>query len=186
MPYTVAQLAYLAGLIDGEGHITIELSGVKTRPNHQVTACIVNTDHNMILWLRENFGGIIYMQPRGKGVDRTRVRDCYRWVMHTDLQDHVLPQLLPFLITKKSRAEIAIEFRKTIKTEYRKTGLPPEVFQKREELRLAIKAINGAPPPSPIPLPLIAPTRHPQKGRNAKKSGVPVIQNGFSLDQIEG
>ena len=182
MAYTVEQLAYLAGMIDGEGHITIELGGVKTRPNHQVTACVVNTAPSLILWLRENFGGIIYTQRHEDIVSRKR--HCYRWVMHTDLQDKVLPLLLPYLTIKKEQAELAIEFRKTISSGHRKGGLPPEVFQKREELRAAIKKLNANPNLPPIPLHLIAPTRHPQKGKYAKQSGVPVIQDGFKLDQI--
>src|SRR3990167_3625091 len=137
MEYTVEELAYLAGIIDGEGHITIELGGVKTRPNHQVIACSVNTAPSLILWLREHFGGIIYTQHH-ENIESRR-RHCYRWVMHTDLQDKLLPQLLPYLLIKSEQAKLAIAFRKTISHVYRKTGLPPSVFQEREALRLAIK-----------------------------------------------
>ena len=58
--YTIVQIAYLAGIVDGEGSIYIgnfscnPKTGTK---NYQTNMEVTNTDENLINWLMENIGG---------------------------------------------------------------------------------------------------------------------------------
>ena len=54
IPYTIAELAYLAGIIDGEGSIYIGnfSSNAKTGAlYYQTNMEVTNTDENLIKWL---------------------------------------------------------------------------------------------------------------------------------------
>ena len=60
--YTVAQLAYLAGIIDGEGSIYIGnfSCNKKTKvPYYQTNIQVTNTDKTLIDWLFDIFGGLV-------------------------------------------------------------------------------------------------------------------------------
>jgi hypothetical protein len=54
-----ADIAYLAGILDGEGHIT---------PTLKVQ--VASTDPELLAWLRSRFGGGVYSQRPGKGAQR--------------------------------------------------------------------------------------------------------------------
>ena len=57
------KLAYLAGIIDGEGTIVIAKGKIrKGRINHpySLRLVVMNTDIRLIEWLKENFGGSIH------------------------------------------------------------------------------------------------------------------------------
>ena len=83
------KLAYLAGLIDGEGCLKIE--------NHGTIRLIIGmTDRKAIYWIYQTFGGNI-------GIDKTKKgKNFYVWRMNQgkDLF-YLLLLVMPFLITKK-------------------------------------------------------------------------------------
>ena len=187
MYHSVADLAYLAGLIDGEGHLTIE-SSVKAKNRtskhpegyrtHVVLVNVTNTDVPMIEWLYYTFGGRLYLQlPNDK---YRRMKTIYRWTMYGPLIDSLLPQVIPYLKTKKQQAEVIMQFRTTVSRDYRSGGLPPGTLEFREELRKEIRRLNNLPPVPPLSLPLVA--LAPKKAVR----GFQDIQSGFILDQTEG
>jgi len=49
---------YLAGLIDGEGMITINFYGTRPRPRMRPLISIANTDKDLITWVRTRLGGV--------------------------------------------------------------------------------------------------------------------------------
>ena len=94
--------AYIAGFLDGEGCISIAASS--GYPSLQVTAN--NTEEEPLLFIQKVFGGSIYWR-RPTSV---KCKDVYCWSIHGSSAIEVLEILLPFLIVKKERALLAIEF----------------------------------------------------------------------------
>lgn len=83
------KVAYLAGLVDGEGHLKVEKSGT-------IRLTIGMSHHGTIQWIYDNFGGNMTEQKTSKG------KPFYVWRMNQgkDLF-YLLLLLIPFLVTKK-------------------------------------------------------------------------------------
>lgn len=119
--YTIAQIAYLAGIIDGEGSIYIGnfSSNPKTGTLHyQTNMEVTNTDEKLIDWLMDNIGGRRTKYTHKQTPKNSR-RDVYRWMVSGDLLTHLCHLLLPYLIIKKRQCEIMINMRKT----FQRTGM---------------------------------------------------------------
>jgi hypothetical protein len=119
--YTISQIAYLAGIIDGEGSIYIGnfSSNPKTGSLHyQTNMEVTNTDEKLIDWLINNIGGR-KSKYTFKQTPKNSRRDVYRWIVSGDLLTQLCYLLLPYLIIKKRQCEIMIEMRKT----FQKTGM---------------------------------------------------------------
>ena len=101
-----AKVAYLAGIIDGEGTI-----GFYQRSNGYGSAYYVavwNTDLELITWVHENFGGKFWTQLRNGPLG---TKPLYRVIWNKRIHIiAVLEQVLPFLIVKKERANDMLGF----------------------------------------------------------------------------
>lgn len=101
---TTVEAAYLAGIVDGEGHI----SAVKTI-NHGSDyrywcVGVTNTDSNLGHWLLE-FGGTVGMRLRGK------YKPVYDWRISVTLDLHrFLTAIEPFLRIKGDKARACIQW----------------------------------------------------------------------------
>ncbi len=98
------QLAYLAGLIDGEGSITLYL-----HPKHRqmlLHLAVYNTNETVIDWLKLTFGGRKYKVGCRKN---TKHLQEYQWYMNGHFACDILVLVLPYLIIKQAKARIAIE-----------------------------------------------------------------------------
>lgn len=106
----VATLAYLAGIIDGEGHIGINVNlknpQRRTSPRYQSELVIVNSDKPLFEWLAENFGGAV--GPRKKAEDHHK--QTWRWKVGDKQAATILEAVLPYLRIKRKQAELLIEF----------------------------------------------------------------------------
>ena len=85
------KLAYLAGLIDGEGYLKVEKWGT-------IRLIIGMTDRKTIYWIKNNFGGNVTKQLTAKK------KGFYVWRMNQgkDLF-YLLLLVIPFLVTKKKK-----------------------------------------------------------------------------------
>jgi hypothetical protein len=98
-------MSYFAGFFDGEGYIGID-RGRGTR--FYVLKCeATNIDLNVLALLKQQFGGKILLDCR-KGVNR---RPVGRWTVESKSAEAFLRAVVPFLIVKKERAELALCFR---------------------------------------------------------------------------
>lgn len=137
------RLAYLAGLIDGEGCATIvrvEHPSKKYPPRieHKARLLVVNTDKKMIEWCVKHFGGFLH-QRRFR---QTNWKDCYSWHRGIAKKDRAwLVSLIPYLITKKDRVKLLVDYIDLIGHPRFKTA--PEVIEKREAIRQEIKRLNA-------------------------------------------
>ena len=102
-------LAYIAGLFDGEGNIGIvkrrHLAG-RTVPTYHLVARVGMVDEIIPRWLQMAFGGYIHHRKR---LD-PKHRDVYTWSVGYNTATDFLKTILPFLKLKRPQAELAIKF----------------------------------------------------------------------------
>jgi hypothetical protein len=105
------KLAYAAGIIDGEGCICIYQKKIRNGKyagilkNYHLQVIVTQKDGKLIDWLIGNFGGSAYLHWKG-----TPTGYSHEWVLNYQNAAKFLKQILPFLIYKKSQAEVAIRF----------------------------------------------------------------------------
>jgi hypothetical protein len=100
-PLSEAQKAYIAGIIDGEGSITI-YANTGNYCYFEVT--VTNTNIKLINWLKETTGlGKISKDKRHSKLSK---KECYKWrVRRKEENLQLLKQIAPYLICKKEKAE---------------------------------------------------------------------------------
>ena len=138
IPGDIATLAYLAGIVDGEGHIGSSVAVAKRSLNESrnVRVVVINTDLRLIEWLEQTLGG-----SRGT-LSRTspRWKTSYRWCVYGHNADRLLRAVLPFLLLKREQAELAIALRAGPRTAF--TELPPGVVRRRKALASRLGALT--------------------------------------------
>lgn len=95
---TKLDLAYTAGLIDGEGCFF-----ARSSPAIKFS----NTDLGLINYLVKTFGGKVNTKQKLKN------KTFYSWYLYGQLAVDFTEQILPFLIYKKPQAELILNFYKT-------------------------------------------------------------------------
>lgn len=140
--YTISQLAYLAGIIDGEGSIYIgnfSSNPITGNPYYQTNMEVTNTEESLIIWLIDNFGGR-RCNYTAKQTPKNSRRTVYRWIISGEDLTELCHLLLPYLIIKKRQCEIMIEMRKTFERKRASLGrqgtmpLEPEILEQRKRL----------------------------------------------------
>ena len=115
-----AKYGYLAGIVDGEGTITIGRSeyvahrkAEGSRPARQynslgfhVKVSVKNTDLRLMKWLKNRFGGEYY-DAKSKNPSW---KDSYVWHHAAESKQEFLLAILPYLIIKREQALVALEF----------------------------------------------------------------------------
>lgn len=99
-------LAYLAGIVDGEGSFSLRLqkSGAVTLILH-----IYNSDKPLFDWILERFGGHLYEIHRKARVEKPQWQPVYDWNIGGQQARDLMERLLPYLIVKPAQARLAIE-----------------------------------------------------------------------------
>ncbi len=105
------KLAYLAGIIDGEG--TINITYFTKRNEYRMRLYVVNTDIRLIDWLESNFGGMKFHAKRHT-VNHPNWKEKWEWI-YIPSKDKLglLEALLPYMVIKSEQLTIAIEYLKT-------------------------------------------------------------------------
>jgi len=117
-------IGYFAGIVDGEGCIDITKGNRKNGKSYFTSRLhIVNTDINLMEWLKERIGmGSYYREHR----ERDNHKKCYTFVISAvnDLLG-ILKAIEPYLVIKKEKAqeiikllEDRIEWRKHLRRNY--------------------------------------------------------------------
>lgn len=109
IPSDPAVLGYLAGLFDGEGSVSIgaaKPTSVRHSVSHRLAVNISNNDEAVILWLRAELGGTVFITP-----PRTpRQNTSYRWVVQGVNAIPFLEAILSYSRVKPDRIVIALRF----------------------------------------------------------------------------
>jgi len=130
-------LAYAAGLFDGEGCVFISN---QNHPNSYILKVEVNmTDENSIRWLHKTFGG--HFNYNKKSNPRQKLQ--YRWTASGKDMANFIKLTLPFIRLKKERFELAILYYETISISHPcKGGISKETAILRKSIFNRIKKLN--------------------------------------------
>ncbi len=111
-----ANWPYLAGLIDGEGCITITIGcrywtnkdGIKTKyPAYCLQVTITNNSLKLMQYLIQHFGGVYYSHAR----KNPNANLGYIWMPKgMKNKETLLLSVLPYLVIKKEQANLALQF----------------------------------------------------------------------------
>jgi hypothetical protein len=110
-------LAYIAGLTDGEG--TIGITRVKERKrrvySYYLKVSIGMTNEYLPKWLKLSFGGVLYYHVRGK---YKNWKPTFDWIITGDQAGDFVKAIYSYLRIKKPQADLAREFL-TVKGKYK-------------------------------------------------------------------
>jgi hypothetical protein len=102
-----AKFSYLAGIIDGEGCITIGAGQKETCINYNAIVSVQNTSKKLIDWLQSKFGGQVYLSK--KATEKTKPAWMWRITKKKDIEILLLA-VLPYLIIKLEQAKTLLSF----------------------------------------------------------------------------
>ena len=110
---TGEELAYIAGIFDGEGTVTISSYKASRYGGSQRRLLMVllsSTDRSVVDYLRETFGGAITI---------TKVHDNHkeirRWTLSSRMAADFLYRVLPYLRIKREHAILGLDWQVTMK-----------------------------------------------------------------------
>ena len=147
-------LAYTAGIVDGEGCLTISKQIRKDRPSpsYRSSVTVSNTNPILIQFFKDNFEGVFYKHSDER-VDKNNKNwaTAYTWYCSCSNVVPFLESILPYLLLKKSQAIEIIKFQNTKSSYPRKSlgqgkGSSPlselEITEK-ESIYLKVKSMNS-------------------------------------------
>jgi len=141
---TPEQIAYFAGLLDGEGCIRIgrfHNSGGVLR--YRAFIQIAMTDEAPIDWLTSVVGGKKYIDWKRNDI---KSKVCYCWQTNAKEGAAILRRALKYLLVKRERADLYIRFSETLCSQGGKGEMRPlsdELLERRKELFEENKRLNS-------------------------------------------
>ena len=112
--HTVAERAYLAGIVDGEGSIQVRLRGVKggtaLRPGQfTLVVQVVNTSKPLIDWLVATWGGAVGFSPENREENR---KGKYTWTIAANNALALLDEIMEFMVIKRRQCVLGRRFQR--------------------------------------------------------------------------
>jgi hypothetical protein len=145
MNLTKAQLGYIAGVIDGEGSISIIKASGKYHFSYQLRLIVTNTDYRMLKWLKDTIG-YGNVAERKRKITQPNWSPVYIYSVTATKAKNLLVTIYPYLVIKREQADIAIEFTKTVLPQknniYGCKGMKPDILLKRQEFKSRINFLN--------------------------------------------
>ncbi len=135
---SMEDIAYTAGIIDGEGYVGIDKQcnsrwGEGT-PYYYARLAVANTGAQLISWLQSHWSGSV----NHRAPSNPRARDTWVWVVSTGQSAKVLSVVFPFLVLKKRQADTVIRFSRLSSGVVR----DKELMTRQQELYDEIKIYN--------------------------------------------
>lgn len=130
-------IGFIAGIIDGEGSITIEIQSkceVRKDNYYSVRLLVINTCKPLVDWLEKTLGGHVSTRKKIEGQ-----KYCYKWNICSYNARDILIMCLPYMIVKKKQAEVLIKFMNLDKGGWR---VPEYVKEARIQMYQELKALN--------------------------------------------
>lgn len=136
---------YLAGAIDADGCVGIAKMAQTVRGKslrYDARLQLTNTNLPFLELVKAQYGGHIKIANRGANTS-PKWKTGYQLCWGTKSSEVVIRQILPYLIIKKERAELALQLRSTM-GHFGGQGhrLPQEVIEKRENIFQRMKFLN--------------------------------------------
>src|SRR6266851_7520859 len=136
----VHELAYAAGIVDGEGSIGLSKTRRRgqTAQNWNVRLEVASTDWRLLYWLRNTFD----LGAIGNVHSRAGWRPCGRWTVHKRAAGEVIQAIRPYRVIKAEQADIALAFRASIEAKRSSLRLTLTQQLERDGLRDKLRALN--------------------------------------------
>ncbi len=147
MPSTITALlqheaAYIAGIMDGEGCISIHRKkNVRgTSPTFALFVNVTNTERKLLEWIQAKVGaGVITPKPKSN----SNWKLCHQLVFRTEEIESFLKAVLPYMIVRETQAKLMLEF---LTIEWKQTGdqktKPSAVRIEQELIQEEIEVLN--------------------------------------------
>jgi len=104
MSLTPTECAYIAGIIDGEGSLTIHKQRTGGK-GYVAKLDMGNTHKGVVTYLQNLFPGTVK-----KYIKESPYKDVWYWRIHASKIRELLPQIYPYLIIKKKLAKLYLEY----------------------------------------------------------------------------
>jgi hypothetical protein len=104
-------MAYMAGIMDGDGSFSIIKLKTNASPLYYPFLQLVNRREEMIDFCKKNFGGSVHLPAKHICKDGSEGNQVYRWRLRgIEHVGPVLENIIPFLKIKRDRAEFLRDF----------------------------------------------------------------------------
>lgn len=128
--------AYTAGLFDGEGSVGIYCP---VGGHHHVQVHLSSTDADILLWLKELFGGYVGSMTRPKDLVR---KPAWQWVVSSNGAKEFLQLIRPYSKMKGDQIDVALEFYSLVNVVGRRNILTTVELDARESLAQRLKVLK--------------------------------------------
>ncbi len=129
-------LAYVAGIIDGEGCISFSGNPTKSSHYNYILVQVVNTNEWLIRWLHMAFGGRFHLR-KDKREKAKGWKPTYQWSIGSMDALKFLELVYPYLKIKKPQAEIAIKYLEMRGQKYRRLTSKERLVAEAQNLMLS-------------------------------------------------
>lgn len=145
--YQSTHLAYMAGIIDGEGCFWIGEIPKKngdgyTTAHYRGVLKIDNTDKRLLDWMDTVFSGTSSARCRSTS-SRKFERTIFTWTATGDRLLDLCEQVIPYLVIKKEHCQNMINFRKTYTNKLGSNKLSDEQIEARRQCVLVSRNLNS-------------------------------------------
>ena len=144
--------AYCAGIVDGEGCISLTMHQQPTKAGWKDQVChkvyVSNTDKRLLEWFVGVTGlGAVKSYSPGRSTrlerfDPARVKPLYVWAIWGSGIRQFLPQILPYLILKREHAELILESLAITRGQGYGSHLMEEQKERRREIAVRMRELN--------------------------------------------
>lgn len=133
-----AELAWLAGFLDGEGYIGIRKRRLPTgNPRYTISLDVSHTKREAVEFLQATIGGSIQQYQRKKGWKTT-----YKWRVRDKKAQEIIKQLLPYFKLKQEQAKLALELADHSNPFQHYHILPRAELNRREQIYQRMRILN--------------------------------------------
>jgi len=145
--YRQVDLAYMAGIVDGEGCFFIgkipKKSGDGYVSEHfRGVLKVDNTDKRLCDWIDSVFSGTSSARTRSTS-SRKYEREIFTWIATGDRLLDLCEQILQYLVIKKEHCKTMIKFRKSYTNKLGSNKLSHETIAVRQECLEASRKLNS-------------------------------------------
>lgn len=101
---TNTELAYIAGIIDGEGTITLMRHHSNQTPSPEIS--VANTSFRLLQWLKKTVGAGVIIK---KKIYQSHHTPSYVWTLRSNAALTLMQAALPWLMIKDRRAKLILK-----------------------------------------------------------------------------
>ena len=135
-----AELAYVAGVMDGEACVTILRQKFPRKFQYRLFIVVSNTNKEVILYLHETMGCGRIHPLRRTNAKRDVWMDVWQWQVSGSEAYAMLLMVQPYLIVKRRDAILGMEFYRLPPNDYARI---PDPFVESERERLYLSISDG-------------------------------------------